>query len=335
MKKRIMAVALVLAMTAGLTACGKTKVELCEYKGIALQSVGQDEIDKEINNYIETSFVEAREIEEEIKSGDTAYINFIGKKDGVAFEGGTDDSEEGFPLTIGSNRFIPGFEDGVIGMKKGETKVLELTFPEDYGNEELNGAAVTFDVTVKKATRQFNIEFNDENVKNILGYDSVQVFKDTVAENLNKESYISQIGDYLSENCSVSNVPEEEINEFCDIIYNNAMTNVMQYAQYYGVDATTMLQATLGFENEAALRDYCYEGAADYVKYQYIIKEIAKKENIEVSDDEFAKRGEDYAKRSGFTDLAQFIESEGEDKLRENILIDITFDYLLDNAKIF
>ncbi len=336
MKKKFMAVALVLAMTAGLSACGKTtKVKLCEYKGIALQSVAQTDVDDKINSYIAQNFVESREIDGPIETGDTAYINYIGTKDGVAFEGGTDDSEEGYPLVIGSGRFIEGFEDGLIGVKKGEKKVLDLSFPENYGNEELNGAAVKFEVTVKKITRKYDLEVNDENVKKLLGYDTVQSFKDSVKEDLNFQSYTEQIGTFLSANCKTSNLPEEEINEYCDSVYNYAMQSVQQYASYYGVDVATMLQASLGFENEEALRKYCLEGATQNVAYQYIIKEIAKKENIVVTDEHVASKGKDYAEKYGFSSVDELIGQAGEKELKEAILMDLTIEFLIANAQIF
>ncbi|MCR5584486.1 MAG: trigger factor [Lachnospiraceae bacterium] len=336
MKKKFMAVALVLAMTAGLSACGKTtKVKLCEYKGIALQSVSQEEIDEKIDSYIAQSFVESREIDGPIESGDTAYINYVGTKDGVAFDGGTDNSEEGFPLVIGSGRFIEGFEDGLVGVKKGETKVLDLSFPENYGNEELNGAAVKFEVTVKKITRKYDLEVNDENVKKLLGYDTVQIFKDTVKDDLNYQSYTEQLGTFLSENCTTSNLPEDEINEYCDSVYTYAMQSVQQYASYYGVDVATMLQASLGFENEEALRNYCLEGATQNVAYQYIIKEIAKKEKIVVTDEEVSARGSDYADKYGFSSVEELIAQTGEKEVKEAILMDMTIEFLIANAQIF
>jgi trigger factor len=349
MKKKFLAVALILSMTASLAACGKggsssekaqgkksePKITLCEYKGIALKSVSDEEIQKKIDSYVAQYFYENIEIEGPVESGDTAYINYVGKKDGVAFAGGTDQSEEGTALVIGSNYFIPGFEDGIIGMKKGETKALDLTFPEDYGNEELNGAAVVFDVTVKKITRKNLLELNDENVKKLLKYETVQAFNDAVSHDLNYESYTEQLGTHLSENCKTEDLPEDEINEYCESVYSYAVQSVQQYAQMYGADELTMLQYSLGFESYEALHDYCLEGATQNVAYQYIIKEIANKENIEVTDEVMKERGTDYAEQYGYSSVDELITNVGENKVKEAVLMDLTIEFLIDNAKIF
>jgi len=99
------------------------------------------------------------EVEREAADGDRVTIDYVGTKDGVEFDGG---KAENAPLTLGSNTFIPGFEDGLVGTKAGEEKVLDLTFPEDYGNKDLAGAEVQFAVTVKAVSEQKLPELNDE-----------------------------------------------------------------------------------------------------------------------------------------------------------------------------
>ena len=122
-------------------------VKLGEYKGLDLEMTVEEVSDEDVDTYI-GYLLTPEEITDEsatVKEGDTVNLDFVGKKDGVAFEGGTG---EGYDLEIGSGSFIPGFEDGMIGMKKGETKDLDLTFPEDYFSEDLAGAKVVFTVTV-------------------------------------------------------------------------------------------------------------------------------------------------------------------------------------------
>ena len=120
-----------------------------------------------------------------IKTGDVVNIDYVGKKDGVAFSGGT---ATGYDLTIGSNAFIDGFEDGLIGYKVGDKPSLNLTFPENYGNAELKGAAVVFEVTINSVKRVAYPEYNDANIKEKTDYETVAEFeeatKKTVMNNL-------------------------------------------------------------------------------------------------------------------------------------------------------
>ncbi len=134
-------------------------VELGDYKGLELTTTSSAVSDEEVEERVRAR-VKPEEVEDEdavVEEGDTARIAYVGKKDGVAFDGGSSDS---YDLVIGSDTFIDGFEDGIIGMKKGETKDLELTFPENYGSEELAGADVVFTVTLNAILR--TPELSDE-----------------------------------------------------------------------------------------------------------------------------------------------------------------------------
>ena len=137
------------AATMSFTFAIKPEVKLGEYKGLAYEveetSVSEEEVEAELKR-IQENFAELEVKEDgEVENGDTAVIDFEGFKDGVAFEGG---KGENYPLEIGSNSFIPGFEEQVIGMKKEETKDINVTFPENYQAAELAGQPVVFKVTV-------------------------------------------------------------------------------------------------------------------------------------------------------------------------------------------
>ncbi len=335
MKKRIFAVALTLAMTAGLAACGKTKVDLCEYKGIALKSVSASDIEDKIESYVSEYFYEMREVTDPVEKGDTVYINYVGTKDGVAFEGGTYEEEDGYPLTIGSNSFIAGFEDGLIGMKVGEQRVLDLTFPENYRNTDLAGQAVKFDVTLKKNTRKFDLELNDVNVKKLLNYENVSEFKLNVDHDLNYQTYIEQLSEYLYDNCTVKNLPKDKVKEYSDQVYEYAAQSVKQYASMYGTTEEIILRQLLNFENYDALRKYCDEGAEKNVTYQCIIEEIANKEGLKVTEEILREKGAKYAEQYGFETIDELLKEVDEEKVKEAVLQDITVDFLIENAKIF
>ena len=135
--------------------------QLGQYKGIEVQVkkhvVTQEEVDQRIQELVAQNFTLV-EKEGDVTHGDVTTIDFEGFKDGVAFDGG---KAEGFQLEIGSGQFIPGFEDKMVGMKKGETRELNLTFPENYGAADLAGADVIFKVTVHKIEVKKESELND------------------------------------------------------------------------------------------------------------------------------------------------------------------------------
>ena len=122
-------------------------------------------------------------VERAAQSGDILLIDFVGKKDGVEFPGG---AAQDYKLKLGSNTFIPGFEDQLIGVKAGETKVLDLTFPENYGAKELAGAAVTFDVTVKQVNQAVPAKLDDELAK-MLGAESIDKLRDMLRSQLGRD----------------------------------------------------------------------------------------------------------------------------------------------------
>jgi len=167
-------------------------VTLGEYKGLAASvdtvEVDEDEWDTLVNNvYYENITAENGGImDRAVETGDTVNIDYEGKKDDVAFDGGT---AQGYDLTIGSGSFIAGFEDGLIGVMPGETVDLDLTFPENYGNSDLAGQAVVFTVTVNYIQPAQDGEFSDEIISNF-GIDGV-----TNEEELRQYAY-----DYLNEN---------------------------------------------------------------------------------------------------------------------------------------
>ncbi len=339
MKKKFLVTALMFSLVASLAGCGqkKAKVSLCEYKGIALQSVTDDEVEEKIETYVTNYFTDDVEIDGPAEDGDTVNINYVGTLNGVAFDGGTCDDEAGYDLTLGSDTFIDGFEDGLIGTVKGQNIDLNLTFPENYSesNTELNGADVVFNVTINKITRPVAVELTDESVKERLEYETVDEFYAGVRESLNRTTYENQIAEYLADNCTVKNIPEDEITEYSDSIYSYVTSYMSYYSSMSGMSESAILYYMLGLESTDALKEYCLTGATETITYQYIIREIAEKEGITPSEDEYAVRSEEYAEYYGYDSVSDLIESVGEDALNESIISDLTIDFLIENAEIF
>ena len=195
--------------------CGKEgNVVVGQYKGLALTSVSEATVEAEIATMLEETFAELQTADCAAEEGDTVNINYVGMKDGVAFEGGTDDSEEGHNLVLGSGSFIDGFEDGLIGAVAGEERDLNLTFPENYGNTDLAGQAVVFHVTVNEVKEEVVPELTDAFVaENFPKYTTVAEYKAAYQEGLNYESYYSQITEQLMASSEVKEYNEAEVQE--------------------------------------------------------------------------------------------------------------------------
>lgn len=146
-------------------------VTLGEYKGLTLYEVDASVVAEEMRNLLE-KYGEYVTVNRAAQENDAVNINYVGKKDGVAFEGGTQDSEEGYNLVLGSDTFIDGFEDGLIGAVAGEVRDLKLTFPETYRNSELAGQEVVFTVTVNAVKEWVTPELTDAFVAENLNYET-------------------------------------------------------------------------------------------------------------------------------------------------------------------
>ncbi len=227
-----------------------------------------------------------------IAMGDTADINFVGKKDGVAFEGGT---AENYSLTIGSGRFIDGFEDGLVGVKKGETVTLNLTFPENYGKEELNGAAVTFDVTVNSITRPKTLEDLDDAFAHEIDEESNTVADlkkrmlesmEKTIDNIDRNNIQSAVIRAVIDKSDV--VPTEEAISWT--VDNMIKNYYVPYFQTYGITLANYLFSN-GMTYEG-MRSDLHESAELMVKQMLITDAIAEEQGFELDDESIAAYAE-------------------------------------------
>ena len=220
-------------------------VKLGGYKGIivenAVMDVTDEDVDYQIENTMSMSAEEVEDPETQIEDGDIANIDYEGKKDGVAFDGGT---AEDYDLSIGSGQFIDGFEDGLIGAKKGETRDLNLTFPEDYNSEELAGQEVVFTVTVNAIKRV--PELTEEWVTANSEYDSIDAYRQSVREDLEESN--EEMAESTLKNTAWNQVlTDSEITEYPDEDlkaakeeYNDSMNS---YAEQMGQSVEEFLKA--------------------------------------------------------------------------------------------
>ena len=277
----------------------KPEVKIKNYKGLGIKpdeiKVTKDEIDHEIGHLLE-EYTELVTKEGEVKNGDVAVIDFEGFKDGKPFDGG---KGENYSLEIGSNTFIPGFEEQVIGMKTGEEKDLTVSFPEDYGVEDLKGQPVIFKVKVneikEKVTRELDKEFFEDLAME--GVDSKETLEKEVEENIkaqkeadNENKYIDHLLEEVSKNVEVD-IPQEMVDEET----TRLLGRFEQQMAMQGISLDIYYQFTKSSEED--LRKQMDKEAYQNVLYRLMLEEIMNLEKIEVSKEEASKEAEELAKK--------------------------------------
>ena len=258
-------------------------------------------------------------------SGDVAVIDFEGKKDGVAFEGGT---AKGFSLNIGSGQFIPGFEDGVIGMKKGETKDLNLTFPKEYNNADLAGKDVVFTVTVQEIKEKVKPELNDDFARDIdpnsKGLDDLKAkLKKGLQQEADRATQVEAFGQILEQIVKENpfDVPYAFVKEQTDRLAYNAMN------QFYQMGLNP---EQVGISFEMMAQRYI-DQAREQVKQALVINEVAKLENIVVENEDIDSYLSFHAELQDKTvaDLKKELEAQMQmDAVRNEVLGDKVYKYL-------
>ncbi len=277
----------------------KPEVKLGKYKGLNVKKdsvkVTKEEVEHEIE-HLRSHYAENVVKEGKVENGDIAIIDFEGFKDGKAFDGG---KGENYSLTIGSNTFIPGFEDQIIGMAKGEEKDINVTFPEDYHSEDLKGQSVVFKVKVNEI-KEVKIPELDKDFFEDLGMegiDSKESLEAQVKENIKarrdadaENKYIDELLEAAAKNVEVD-IPDVMISEEQDRI-------LRQYEENLKMQGLT-LEQFYQFTNsdEAALREQMKDEATKRVTYRLMLEAIAKAEKIEITDEKANEEAETLAKR--------------------------------------
>ncbi len=306
------------------------KVELNTYKDFNFKKVTVEISDGDIDDALITlqerdMTYEPVENRDTVQKGDVAVIDFEGKKDGVAFDGGT---AKGFSLNIGSGQFIPGFEDGVVGMKKGETKDLNLTFPKEYNNAELAGKDVVFTVTVHEIKEKVKPELNDDFAKDIdpnsKGLEDLKVkLKKGLQIEADKATQLEAFGQILEQIVKENpfEVPYSFVKEQSDRIAFNAMN------QFYQMGLNP---EQVGISFEMMAQRYLAQ-AEEQVKQAIVINEVAKLENIAVEDEDINNFLSFHAELQGRTveEIKKELEAQMQmEAVRNDILGDKVYKFL-------
>ena len=263
-------------------------IKLGNYKGIEAEVTKQPVADTEVDNEIQRLVAQSTSLIEkdgDVTNGDVTTIDFEGFKDEVAFDGG---KAEGFQLEIGSGQFIPGFEEQMIGMKKGETRELNLTFPENYGAADLAGADVVFKVTVHKIEEKKEAELNDAFVAslNAPGIETIDQLRDNIKASLEaqheqafmagkKKAALGKLIDDCEvevEESDIEKALQQQLQHISMELASQGM-QLEQYLQMMGMNQETLLQQLA-------------PSAKQQATFEAIIDEIVAIENLETSDEE-------------------------------------------------
>lgn len=263
-------------------------IKLGNYKGIEAEVTKQPVADTEVDNEIQRLVAQSTSLIEkdgDVTNGDVTTIDFEGFKDEVAFDGG---KAEGFQLEIGSGQFIPGFEEQMIGMKKGETRELNLTFPENYGAADLAGADVVFKVTVHKIEEKKEAELNDAFVAslNAPGIETIDQLCDNIKASLGAQH--EQAFMAAKENAALGKLIDDCEVEVEESDIEKALQQQLQHISMelasQGMQLEQYLQM-MGMNQETLLQQLA-PSAKQQATFEAIIDEIVAIENLETSDEE-------------------------------------------------
>ncbi|MEK4977088.1 MULTISPECIES: trigger factor [Bacillales] len=314
----------------------KPEVTLGEYKGIEVAAVAAEVSDEELNEELERLQQRHAELtvidEGASQSGDIVVIDFDGSVDGVPFEGG---QAERYSLELGSNTFIPGFEDQVIGMATGDFKDVEVTFPETYHAEELANKQAVFKVKVHEIKRKQLPELDDEFAKDVSEFDTLDEYKEDLKKQLLTRK--EQEAQGVRENEAVEKAAANAEVEIPEAMIQSEVQNMMRDFDNRLRQQGMNLEMFLSFSGQtnADLEGQMKDDAEKRVRNNLVLEQIAKEEKLEVSEEEINKELENMAdtyKRSA-DEIRSILGANGSlDSLREELLLRKTIDFLLENS---
>lgn len=351
MKKKLLAAAAAVVLTISMAGCasGNTAylsglkasnyAEPCDYSAVPVEEAAPSVSDTYVEYMVQYQLNNSATNEEvtdrdNVENGDIVNIDYVGTKDGEEFSGG---SGTGYDLTIGSGTFIDGFEDGLIGHKVGEVVDLNLTFPDDYQQEDLAGQDVVFKVTINKIQQKVVPELTDDWVvsQNISGVSTVDEYRDYVRQQLMAQAQStydsdvqSKIAQYMVENSTFKQDPPQAM---IDRLTESMKTYYSKYATQYGMQLDDFLTTFMGADQdnpEQVLTDNATESAKELL----VMKVIADKEGLNPSRTEFNTQLSNYAAQAGYSSVDEFKKSEDAESVRESMMLQNVLEFLQKSA---
>lgn len=312
----------------------KPEVKLGKYKGIELKkieyTVSDKDVEHELGHMAEHNARLVTVEDRPVEKGDITIIDFAGSIDGVAFEGGTATNQE---LEIGSNKFIPGFEDQIIGMKVNEEKDINVTFPEDYFSKDLAGKEATFKVTLHEIKKKELPKIDDDFAKDVSEFDTLADLKADIKSKMEKEN--EERAKYESEEAAIEAVCKDvEVDIPSGMIeteIDNMVKDIENKLSYQGLTLDQYLKLTnKTMEN---LRKEFDEQANKAVKSRLVLEAIIKAEDIKPDDKEVEEKVKEMAKNYGRPE-DELLKNEGfKNYIIDNMKYEKAIAFILDNAK--
>lgn len=313
----------------------KPEVKLGQYKGLEIAKKEFKVEDADVNRTIEQevlskTITQVSKENQVVEQGDISVIDFEGFLDGVAFEGG---KAENFSLTIGSGQFIPGFEEQLLGMKKGEERTINVTFPEQYHAENLKGKPVDFKIFLHEVKLEKKEELTNELVEKHTQFKTIEEYKKSIIEKLTVanqkqyEDYIEMQAIQLASDNAVIEIPEVMIEREVNSQINNAKNSMKQYG--LTIEGYLQMQGKTFDEYKEELKRQSYER----IHQVLTLEEIAKVEKFEVSEEEVNQKVKEFAKEYNVTEDEMKQRLQGID-LTTNIKIEKAVDFVKLNSKL-
>lgn len=307
-------------------------VTIGQYKGLSLdntvEAVTDDAVDARIQQELQAN---AEEVTEgTVQDGDIATINYVGTKDGVAFDGGTANN---YDLTIGSGTFIDGFEDGVIGMKKGQTKDLDLTFPKEYSSAELAGQEVVFKVTVVSFKRA--PELTDDWVAAHTDYKTTDEYRKSIRETMETEAK-TNAENTLRQTAWSTVLSASEVKEYPQDDIDSAKSDFNTQYENYAKQGNMTLEEFV--KAQGISMDDFEEQSQQYAEYKVkqnlIVQGILDAENMTLEDADSLSIQDQLIEAYSAKDLAGLIDTYGQKAVDEAIGLLRVENFILDNANV-
>lgn len=307
-------------------------ITIGQYKGLSLEKVVETITDTEVEGSISQDLAMTKEEVKDgvVEEGDTVVVNYVGTENGKEFNGGSAENQE---ITIGSGGYIPGFEDGILGMKKGETKDVPLTFPEDYIEPSMAGKDVVFKITLQSFKRA--PELNDDWVAKNTDFKTVEEYKEDKKKLLQEsaekmaESVLYQTAwNQVYEASEVKEYPEKDVKE----AYAEFETQIKSYAKQGGMELEDYLESQQ--VSQEAFESQCQEYAEARVKQNLILQGIMDAEGITLEDKESLAVQDELIQTYGVQDLAALIDTYGQTSVDITIGLIRVERFIVENANV-
>lgn len=313
-------------------------VTLGDYKGMELTKekgkVEEKDVQDRIKEILQQNATTEKIHEGTVKDGDTVNIDYVGKVNGAAFDGGTANGQD---LTIGSKSYIEGFESGLIGAKVGTTVTINVTFPEDYGSDELKGKDATFDVTINYIQGKKKVsKWTDAFVRSISEYDTTKEYEDQIRVEL--EQQVKKVeesalqADILSKLVEISEfkeLPEDLVKARSDSMINY----YKDYAKQNKISYEDLLNQTFKMTEEQ-FNEQVRSTSENSVKQTLVAYAVAVKENLIPTGDERTKKELEIAQQYGASSIDEFAQMYGDDYALQLVIRDEVIQFVEDNATI-